>query len=269
MQRVLHKAMYGLVLSVLLLGTAQAESKVQQLLEASGLVKQMESVPELIASQLGQAQQQGIYIAASEKAEIQRLALELFAVDQILTQVSAAVGDALSEQEIEEQLQWYQSAQGQAITAAEVRASSPEGVQAILANGAELLADESTVAFAQEVIALIQANEFALEIQKNAAIGMMGVVFSVLQPDVPLDFNSIEAQVAALAPNMLQQVEQFGLLASVYSYKDVDKQDLAAYKAFLNQPASQSFYSATLQALSKSLDSSARQLLQQLSSASR
>ena len=68
MQRVLHKAMYGLVLSVLLLGTAQAESKVQQLLEASGLVKQMESVPELIASQLGQAQQQGIYIAASEKA---------------------------------------------------------------------------------------------------------------------------------------------------------------------------------------------------------
>lgn len=231
----------ALVMSGVALAAGIKTGSLEQLMNLSGLNKQVSDIPAGVVAGVQQARQQGAPLSDEQVARLEKTIAISFQTQKIKSTISRQLKSALNEAEAQELLGWYKSDIGKKITKAEEKASEEAAYQEMVSQAQTLLADKERVKLAQRMDSLVKATELTLDIQKNAGTAVVVAISKAMNPEQPVDIKAIEKSMAAEEQNIRQQMEQLVTLALVYNYKDISIPEINKYIEFLQKPSTQKF----------------------------
>lgn len=210
---------------------------VDRVLQLSGLNRQVPQLPGLFQAGLEQAKEQGAPIPD----EIHQVMLdsieESISPSRILGEIGDALKTALTDEEMERLIDWYESDLGKRITQGEENASTPEAYREIVADIPSLLADRERVAFAERLDALLGSTDAALKIQAYRGLVSYTAVAAALYPDQPFDMDQYAAELGQQVEQVRPAVKRIVTATTVYAYRDVGMAELREYEDFLRTDA--------------------------------
>lgn len=237
------------VLSFAMMGVATAaqikNDSLQQVMDLSGLSKEIAEIPDGIVVGVQQARQEGTPLSDEQAARIEKVITSFFEPQKITGAITRQMKNNLTEADAQDLLKWYKSDLGKKITKAELDSSTPAAYEDMVAQAQTLLEDKERVKLAQEIDALVKGTELAHDIQMNAGKAIVVAIVKEMNPGQPVDVGAIEKSMAADEQNMKQQMAQLMILSLVYSYKDVSVAEIKKYIAFLQKPSARKFNSQT------------------------
>lgn len=243
-------------LSLFALGVAAADKtqSIDQLLQLSGLNKQVSEVPGVVASglQQGLASKQNISPADGQLI-LDSMGRHLRAAD-MLAHIRATLLNELTARDIQTLLQWYQSDDARIITAAEEAASTAEAYQAMTANAQAIMADTERVDLAKRMDKLLGSTEWGMEFQESVAVAIFSAVSTAVAPEQALQIEAYKSQMAQYRPQIRQSIEGGVLLSTVYTYRDIDSALLAKYETFMLDPAARKFHKVAMRSMGEGFE---------------
>ncbi|MBU0996273.1 MAG: hypothetical protein KJ737_27560 [Proteobacteria bacterium] len=236
----------------------------EKLMDLSGLNQQMVEIPGMIVAGIGQARKQGPPISDKEFEEMQGVIKGAFQSSEILKTIGKEIKNNLSESEVKELLVWYESDLGIMITKSEKEASTPFAYQEMFRDAGMLLADEKRVTIAKKIDKLVNSTDMALQLQNNTGIAIFSAISTVMNPGQPTNLDVFKAQMAAQENQMRAEMEQIIILSSVYSYQNIEIDQMEKYIQFLERPHTIKFNNSVIKgmktALNRSIDKLATSL---------
>lgn len=239
---------------------AVSESSINELMQLSGITKQVDYYPAMIKAGLDESRQQGGAIPEREYEAILRAVQRSVKPAEINSGIRFALQTSLNDADVEHLLGWYRSAAGRAVTAAEEQGATPEAYARMLADSESLLADQSRLAFARRLDSILGLTDFTLAIQESTSIAVYAGVLAVVQPQVPLNMVELKQQVRATLEQNRSAIEQMVLISTVYSYKSIDLDTLRDYEAFLRDPRTETFNRKVIAGLGAGLENAVANL---------
>lgn len=243
-----------------------SNNSLDQLMQQSGLNKQIQAIPAGILVGMKQSVQQGAPINDEQLMKIENSVNNAFKPAQISNTISSTLKRALSQNEAEELLTWYSSDLGKKITIAEEQASEASAYQDMLSQAQTLMADEERVTLARQIDTLVKASEMSFDLQKYTAVAVYTSVSNAMQPGNKVDIEAFEAELAKQEPQMRQQIQQLVTLSLVYNYKDFSTDEIKQYIGFLERPASKKFNNNALSGMKLAINSSVDNMAESLAS---
>ena len=185
--------------------------------------------------------------AAANKVELLNSAEAAFKQADIQHQIALAVSRALSEQDIQQLMQWYQSPTGKKISQAQAHAASEEGFSAMMAPVNNLLDQEQLLELAQVMDKQLNFVEFIVDLQEYQAFAEYSAVRSFRQQALNIDgFNE---RMKRRRNEMKFNAEQLVMISLAYAFRNVSAADIQAYEHFLQQPLTQLYLKAAMRGL--------------------
>jgi len=229
------------------------ETNIEKLLESSGITKQVKSLPE--AFQIGIEQ-----TAARDKDFSSQLSLVLtnsanktLKPQIVLGQIKQTLRESLTDEEIKNLLDWYQSDLGETITALEIESSSAKAYQEMILNAEAFLKDKERVAFAKSFDSLTKSTELIIDIQKFTMFAFYTALSKASNPEKNVNYKPVEKQFTQMESSFKQQIQQGVTLALVFTYQSLSKEQLVAYENFLKEKDTQKFIKESIKGLNKGL----------------
>lgn len=229
-------------------------NSLDRLLRLSGLTKQVGEYPGLVKAGFIQGAQQGGSIPDTEISLILGSADRAILPSTILSEIRDSLKFSLSDEDIEILLKWYESDIGKRITAAEEEASTPEAYQQMMNSAQKLLENTKRVEMAARLDELLGATDMAMRIQEFSGLAVYSAIMTAMAPNQELNLDAFESQMAAMEPQMRENIQQLVLVSFVYSYQQIDDDSLAKYEAFLNRPVTKNFNDSTIKGLSRGFE---------------
>lgn len=245
-----------LVMAMTLTGKAQAEDRVLQLMEITGLNAQINAYPEAIKLGIQDGLNDNPEISPEQGQQLLASVDDNIVPAEILKRIKAQLSSKLANSDIDHLMSWYQSDLGLALTQAEEQASQPEAQQALLQQAESLMANSERVAMAQRIDQLVGATEMSVQIQKNTGKAVFNAIMKLASPEEAVDPAFFDAQIAMMEPQIRENIQQYITLTFVYTYQNFDLEKLGQYEKFLATPEARKFYATTTVALNKSLEKS-------------
>ena len=222
----------------------------------SGINKQMGELPGMVQAGIEQASQQEAKIPEADLKEIKKSVKEAFQAAAITSAMSSEIKKGISEADAKKLLAWYESSLGKKITKAEEEASTPAAYQQMINEAQSLLADQERVAIAREIDRLVNATDLVMQLQEKTGIAVFTALSKAMEPAQPVNIAAFKAQMSAQEQQIRQNVEQLMIVSFVYSYKNIEIENLKKYVAFLARPETKKFNDSALTGMKSGLNQS-------------
>lgn len=230
------------------------ETNLDRLLILSGITKQVGEFPGLVKTGIMQGVQQGGTIPEDEVSLMLSSADKTILPSVVLDEIRMSLEKSLSGDDIETLLEWYESDIGQRITAAEEKASTPAAYQRMINSAQQLLANTDRVKVAKRLDELLGATDITMKMQKYSGIAVYSAIMTAMAPDQELNLDAYESQMAEVEPQMRENIRQLVIISFVYSYQDIDDDNLSIYEDFLNRSLTRKFNDSAIKGLSRGFE---------------
>lgn len=247
---------------------AASEKRVSELMEISGLEKQISQAPQAFKAGVQGAVAKDPSISDSVASELKAVGDNAFAAEDLMATFRETVAEKLTEDDMDQLMEWYRSETGRQITQAEVAASAPQAQQEMMASANSLLSDNpELVSRAREIGDLVKGAEFMVELNQYTMEAIKQAFLARIDDESKRQqFTSgYESRMKSMQQQMERQAEQMMTLSHAYAYKDIEADKLDAYISFLKTPAGRKFTEATMGALQTALKESVDQFAQAVS----
>ncbi|WP_185976676.1 DUF2059 domain-containing protein [Catenovulum sediminis] len=228
-----------------------SDEAIEKLLDASGISKQAAQYPQAVQAGFMQGVQQGAPIPKKTVDLILGSAQQKISPEVVLGKVKERIKSSLTQAEINQLMDWYQSDTGRKIAQAEEKASTMQGYQEMMSQAQTLLGHTKRVETAKRIDDLVGATQFTMAVQEQSGVAVYSAIMFVVAPNQPLDLAPYEAQMQAMAPQMKQSIEQMVTVSFVYSYQDIADSELASYEKFLAKPVTAKFNKLAMQGVNQ------------------
>lgn len=198
----------------------------------SGLQSQVADLPAMIMASISQGK-----FSAEQTSKVERFITTAFDPDLLMRELEGEFEEALTEQEAQKVIAWYESNAGNRIARAEEHASTPEAVREIQSMGAELMANETLMANVQKLMEKAKMLESTLDSQGQLGIAVTVGMHRALNPEAPIDIERIKKHIAAQSQQVAAMVEQMLKVQLAYAYKDIDEAAMSEYLTIMDSPA--------------------------------
>lgn len=226
---------------------AQAQNVHQQLLDASGSSASLTSIPDSMKAGFVQAAQSTPGFNQDMLTFLTNSIDQHFSVANLQQNLNDYVGKRISADEAKALLNWYNSALGKEIVAAEKSAGTPQAIESIQQQAQQLFSDQMRVAFAQKMDETLGLTNMMLDMQVGTAVAIAQGMTSLTQPQLAQDSAAMRQHVAQSMEPMRDNMKTMITVMMVYAYKDIGEDKLKAYGDFLSTPACQKFAKVLLQ----------------------
>lgn len=210
----------------------------------SGLQSQVTDFPAMIMATISQ---QGKF-SAEQTIKVERFITTAFDPDLLIRELEGEFDKALTEQEAQEVIAWYESNSGNRIARAEEQASTAEAVRAIQTMGTELMANEALMANVQALMEKAQILESTLDTQGQLGVAVAVGMQRALDPEAAIDIERIKSLIAAQSQQVAAMVDQMLKVQLAYAYKDIDEVTMSEYLTVLDSPSMAKYIEAERQA---------------------
>ncbi len=255
--RKLSRALVALgALMMLSSGVAAAtpsDKTVAELMELSGISKQIAEFPGAMKQGFAQAGQQG-QIPPELAAQLQQQIDISLNEGRMLAGISQSVQQKMSAAEVSQLLSWYRSDKGRIITAEEAKASEPEAQQEMMNQARQLMQDTVRVKQAQRINQAAGVTDITVEMQKQVSVAIFATLSRAMQPEQEPNLAGFKSQLNQIEPQLRQQLDQVVTLALVYTYRNLKPETVQAYEAFLIKPATKKFNRTVMISISESIE---------------
>jgi hypothetical protein len=239
--------------------------KLQKILDASGLAKQVIEIPGMVLSGMDQARKGNASITDSEYTAMKTAVGEAFNPADTIRHITTALQANLSQSDADQLLSWYESELGKKITKAEVDASTPDALNEMMANAQALFSDEVRVNLAMQIEELINTTDLMVQMQQKTGIAVFTAMSTALNPDQPVDMTQLKNQMKAQEQQMKENYYQLAILSFIYSYRTIEPQNIETYLAFLSEEDTKKFNAVVMQGFQESFSLSISKMAESLS----
>ena len=242
------------------------EARVRQALLSSPLPVQLLFLPShaLHLFEVGPAG-----IPAEHLALIEKTVRHSFRPKPVLDGIVEALVTNYNEQALDDLIRWFQSPRGRKIVEAETLAASPDGMAVLQTFPTQTKAEATSRERIRLMIHLdrvTRASETRVELSRSLLVSMIEAAQTV-NPGVSkassADVNALFDQQNARIEGAIQTQT---VRANLFTYRDIETDDLRAYVAFLQSPAATWFRETANDAAEKRLAQAARQFATELAS---
>ncbi|MFQ3236700.1 MAG: hypothetical protein ACI9C4_002273 [Paraglaciecola sp.] len=230
------------------------EKSIGTLLEVAGISQQVAQFPALFKGSVEQNAQQGMVISLAQHQAILNSIDSSVLPAEILAGISRAVKTAISQDEAEALMAWYQSPLGKKIVKAEESAQSDQAYQQMVAQKKSLLDNVERVAFAQRYNALLGAAVLTDKIQQNMQFAVNATILQALVPDRSPDIATLKTQLQDADRQINPALEQMVVLSFVFSYQALSNEELIKYENFLSDPTTIKFNKIVMSGINSGLE---------------
>ncbi|MDX1755040.1 MAG: DUF2059 domain-containing protein [Marinobacter sp.] len=220
----------------------------------SGLTEQVAQIPDSLKAGLMQAQQQGSPIPDATFQAMMRSADRAIVAEDIHAEIRTSLASKLSTADVQKLLRWYESDLGREITEAERQASDPAAYGDMMRQAKSLYGDTRRVKFAEQLDKLIGATDMVMELQKNAGLAVFSAIMLGTQPEANIDLSAYEDQIASEIESTRPAVEQGIVLSFLYSYRNLEMEQLDEYSEFLREPETRRFNNTVIESMGRALE---------------
>jgi hypothetical protein len=246
------------LLTASFIAAAAADDKerlTQELMEASGLKRQIAELPSGIL--LGLEQQP---MPKEVRDALKIVMKKAYSADSIERKVATTMRERLDEKAIGEALDWLQSDLGKKITKLEEAASSPEGYEAIQAYGEQLQRKpppDRRLKLAQEIDAATHATDIAVTIIEAGELAVALGLDAILPPDEQRGLEKLLAELERDRPGLTDGMRDLNIVGFLYTYHPLSDEEVARYLQFLKSAAGVKYQEAATAGLKEALLQSA------------
>ncbi len=246
----------------LALGAEISDDSVDKLLKLSGVKDGLSQIQDSIKAGAEQARQKEKatkqVMSDSEFRKVRGAMVDAFAPSVTLQAVRTEIKNKVSDADAKELLAWYESDLGKKITKAEKNGSTPSALKKMNEQAQSLMADKKRVQFAKKLDSLLKLTDLALQRQEDIGAAVY-VAYSAAANKTP-NIKQFKSAVAPKLKEVRPNVEQFIILATTYTYKDIDPADLDKYLAFLKQRSTKRFNDSILKGMADGVHQSLDQV---------
>lgn len=234
---------------------AVKEESINDLLVLSGLKNQIEAVPSTVIAMI----QQGLPgLPDQKKKDLESVFGNVFNPDLVLKDVAIEIGKAMTEQEANDVIAWYESNTGGRIARAEEESSTPQAMMEFQKVAPTLAENAALMTTVQELLEATKLIEKSIEIQEMTMLATMIGMSQASQPEQPVNVDRLKSIVSMQINQAKASLEQMLTLQLAFAYKDIDKASMNEYLTVLKSPAMQKFNDSNVEgsrlALSKAID---------------
>lgn len=233
----------ALVTSKPALAQNQASHQAALLMTLSDLNRQMDSLSGILINALQDSGRQTVAIPASLIASLTEAVQVSFAADKLKNNLLQGLDNGLTPAEMETLLQWYDSDLGHKIVRFEAKASSPEGIQEMLSQAAQLIANKRLPPYTAQIDEIVGATEFTMRLQHLTQRAIFQAASQGLNPQNPVDISLFDKQWAAQKQQIQAANQQLATLTFNYNYQHLSNEELTRYIRFLSSPEAIKFNS--------------------------
>ncbi len=234
-----------------------SNSSIDMVLDLSGLTQQVNQFPGLIKEGMKQARQQGAPISNSAFSTMLLRTDDTILASEIIEEVRSSLKKALTEQDIQQLLLWYESDLGKEITALEENAATPEAYNQMMQQSQALLSNSERVERAKRFDKFLGVTELTMDIQEYSSVAIFSAITLALRPDsATSEIKKFKAQMIAMRPQIRVPTEQIVIVSFVYMYLTLDNFKLKEYELFLTDPTTSKFNKIVASSLNRGLEKS-------------
>ncbi len=250
-------AVFVFLLFSCLITLAEVEENIRnanRLLELSGITKQIGEFPGLIKTGMEESRKQGAPIPDSLFQAMLMSVDDSTDINRMVKGVAKELQDNLSEEEIQYLFSWYESELGKKITMLEEKSSTTTAYKEMVQMGDSLLADSDRVNFARKLDDLVGATDFSMKLQENTQTAVLSSVFKALNPHKPFDLKALKSQMSKHRAEIRASIKKIVIISFIYTYKDLNEEEIDQYTNFLESAASKNFNNSTIRGIGKEMN---------------
>ncbi len=189
------------VVSSSMVSAAVSSSSVLELLDISGLTKQVKEIPALLKSGMTQTREQQLDQIPPEVSDAMINSIgTAVKPSALLAEIGSSIIRGMEQAEVDELLKWYRSDLGRKITQAEEQASTVKASEYIAKHQDALANDFERMSFAKSFDEIIGATEMVLQLQEYTTLAVMSGLSVVLSPGEPLDMEQFRPRSEPRSP---------------------------------------------------------------------
>lgn len=222
--------------------TAPDLAQIQKLIEATGLEKQIQQIPEA----LRQTAESPNNPASTLVTPLMHSLMEVFKPEEMLAILSADLMKRLDVPTLLDAMQWYNSDNARAMLKAQTNAASPEGLQktnAVLLSQTPTVNDERLVLL-QRMVNATQANDVALDMMVNLQAAFMSGLGVIIAPNQSQSFQQLHKTFTSSKSLMRDQLGKQLLLQQSVAMEGVSDATIREFLTFANSPSGKKLFSA-------------------------
>ena len=256
----------AILLSLLpVISYAQKEnnSPMLELYVKSGMQKQIEQLPSLMQTLFDDSIRENEEMQKLPKSTLSAMRASLpeaFAPERLKEAVLAELTGKLSDQEIKEGIDWFDSPVGKKFTQLEEAASTPEA-QAEIEQYTAHLPDSPPTAerlkVLQEFDSAVKDTEDAIEMAVDMQVAVALGMIATLPVEKRKGLEDVEREVEKTKPVVEAEVRSQMLAFHLYAYRSMTEAEIQQYTQFAKSPAGSKYNSAAMAALKKAILQSA------------
>lgn len=233
----------GIVAPLVNAEKANPQSIVKEVLELSGMRKQVEQLPALV--QMGTSQNPSIAkLSPQELANVQQAIAESFQPQWLYEAVKAHVQQAYNAERFALLLKWYWSRLGWKISQLEIEASTPQGMQKMQQFAAQLSqkpALPGRLALIRRLEHATDATALHMEMVVSMFQGMAKGLAAALPPEKRLKPGEFEKLTSKMKAQLQRDLPGQVRLMMLFTYQSLSDEDLNAYLTFLESESGRWF----------------------------
>ncbi len=235
--------------SVKTYGFSTSYAKVKEILELSGLNKQIANLPAMVEAGARQSRaKKPNKISDKEFNEVLIVMKKAFDPNVLLSAISKSVQKDISTKDANNLISWFKSKLGKKIVQEEIKASSPKSTQEMLQNAKQLLSDKSRVLLAFELDELTHSSQMQADLLLNMNLAMIEAFAN------PTNKESLKRQAMHQIGRIKTYTKQLAIVYFVYTYKNLSIADIKKYINFLKTPSAQKFNDSLIKSYRNEID---------------
>lgn len=200
-------------------------------------------------------------LASADTAELKQLISSMSDYNQLIDAQRKHLSKALSEEQAQKLISWYESNFGNRIARAEELASTPESMQSLAKNRASLLSDPERVQLIEELMLALNTKEASLKIQKMISTTVMAAMSKMQAPNAPVDLEQIGLMIDQQTASLSAMMDENWRLLALNAYADFSVTEIKDYIAVLKKPEMKALNDATLSAMLEPMSTGLEQFI--------
>ncbi len=241
--------------AVCLAQEGKADKKlVDQLMQKSGLNKQIEQFPVMIQADIIRSNQEaGNKMSAADLNNLVRMVAESFNATTLKDTVSRHIREKLSENDMSAVLKWLTSPLGKKITKLEEEASGPEADKKIQEMSAEVKKNPDRAALLSKLDNAVKATDVGVNITINLQVAFILAVTSGMPAEERPSVDDILREVSKGREQLQKTVRQETLEGFFYTYRSLSDAQIKEYIAFAESDPGKRYHAVSSEGLNTAM----------------
>ncbi len=243
--------------------TEEQANDIYQLVGSSGHLNSIRGFPGSIKMTIRQSN------AQSEKPIPDTLLQTMFdAVDKavdsnrMVSNVSQAIGQKLSAEDVATLLSWYRSETGKRIRRLEEAALPDSAYREQMRMARELLSDTQRAAKMAIIDEMVGETGFLIKLRTHLQVAAVAAWYGVDNPEAPVPLESITSRIGIRIAGERKAIRQSVVINYLYAYRELGDAELDAYIAFCRSPATKKLYRVIRKAISREMSQEIDELIE-------